>query len=233
MINNICYYFIIFIIYSFIGWSIEVIGKLIEKHRFINRGFLIGPICPIYGFGCLAIILLLSKYKSDPIILFFMAIIICSIIEYLTSYIMEKMFHVRWWDYTRRKFNINGRICAETMIPFGILGCFVLYIVNPFFNSIISKIPVNNLNVIALIIFVIYLIDNILSLTIMFGFKGTLKTIEKDGTEEITKKVKEVLLKRNFLYKRLIKAFPNIKNKNERLEELKNKINKEIEKIKH
>ncbi len=233
MINNICYYFIIFIIYSFIGWSIEVIGKLIEKHRFINRGFLIGPICPIYGFGCLAIILLLSKYKSDPIILFFMAIIICSIIEYLTSYIMEKMFHVRWWDYTRRKFNINGRICAETMIPFGILGCFVLYIVNPFFNSILSKIPVNNLNVIALIIFVIYLIDNILSLTIMFGFKGTLKTIEKDGTEEITKKVKEVLLKRNFLYKRLIKAFPNIKNKNERLEELKNKINKEIEKIKH
>ena len=119
------------------------------------------------------------------------------------------------------------------MIPFGILGCFVLYIVNPFFNSILSKIPVNNLNVIALIIFVIYLIDNILSLTIMFGFKGTLKTIEKDGTEEITKKVKEVLLKRNFLYKRLIKAFPNIKNKNERLEELKNKINKEIEKIKH
>lgn len=233
MINNICYYFIIFIIYSFIGWSIEVIGKLIEKHRFINRGFLIGPICPIYGFGCLAIILLLSKYKSDPIILFFMAIIICSIIEYLTSYIMEKMFHVRWWDYTRRKFNINGRICAETMIPFGILGCFVLYIVNPFFNSILSKISVNNLNVIALIIFVIYLIDNILSLTIMFGFKGTLKTIEKDGTEEITKKVKEVLLKRNFLYKRLIKAFPNIKNKNERLEELKNKINKEIEKIKH
>ena len=82
MINNICYYFIIFIIYSFIGWSIEVIRKLIEKHRFINRGFLIGPICPIYGFGCLAIILLLSKYKSDPIILFFMAIIICSIIEY-------------------------------------------------------------------------------------------------------------------------------------------------------
>ena len=233
MINNICYYFIIFIIYSFIGWSIEVIGKLIEKHRFINRGFLIGPICPIYGFGCLAIILLLSKYKSDPIILFFMAIIICSILEYLTSYIMEKMFHVRWWDYTRRKFNINGRICAETMIPFGILGCFVLYIVNPFFNSILSKIPVMSLNVIALIIFLIYLIDNILSLTIMFGFKGTLKTIEKDGTEEITKEVKEVLLKRNFLYKRLIKAFPNIKNKNERLEELKNKINKEIEKIKH
>lgn len=233
MINNICYYFIIFIIYSFIGWSIEVIGKLIEKHRFINRGFLIGPICPIYGFGCLAIILLLSKYKSDPIILFFMAIIICSILEYLTSYIMEKMFHVRWWDYTRRKFNINGRICAETMIPFGILGCFVLYIVNPFFNSILSKISVMSLNVIALIIFLIYLIDNILSLTIMFGFKGTLKTIEKDGTEEITKEVKEVLLKRNFLYKRLIKAFPNIKNKNERLEELKNKINKEIEKIKH
>ena len=233
MFNKFCFYFMLFIIYSFIGWSIEVVGKLIEKHKFINRGFLVGPICPIYGWGCIAIILLLSKYKSSPIVLFLMAIIICSILEYFTSYFMEKLFHVRWWDYTRRKYNINGRICAETMIPFGLLGCLVVYIVNPIFTGLLNKIPVNILNILAIIIFTIYVIDNIVSLSVMFGFKGTLKTVEKDGTEEITKKVREVLLKRNFLYKRLVNAFPNITSKKERLELLESKISVEIEKLKN
>ena len=233
MFNKFCFYFMLFIIYSFIGWSIEVVGKLIEKHKFINRGFLVGPICPIYGWGCIAIILLLSKYKSSPIVLFLMAIIICSILEYFTSYFMEKLFHVRWWDYTRRKYNINGRICAETMIPFGLLGCLVVYVVNPIFTGLLNKIPVNTLNILAIIIFIIYVIDNIVSLSVMFGFKGTLKTVEKDGTEEITKKVREVLLKRNFLYKRLVNAFPNITSKKERLELLESKISAEIEKLKN
>ena len=233
MFNKFCFYFMLFIIYSFIGWSIEVVGKLIEKHKFINRGFLVGPICPIYGWGCIAIILLLSKYKSSPIVLFLMAIIICSILEYFTSYFMEKLFHVRWWDYTRRKYNINGRICAETMIPFGLLGCLVVYIVNPIFTGLLNKIPVNTLNILAIIIFTIYVIDNIVSLSVMFGFKGTLKTVEKDGTEEIIKKVREVLLKRNFLYKRLVNAFPNITSKKERLELLESKISTEIEKLKN
>lgn len=232
MFNKFCFYFMLFIIYSFIGWSIEVVGKLIEKHKFINRGFLVGPICPIYGWGCIAIILLLSKYKSSPIVLFLMAIIICSILEYFTSYFMEKLFHVRWWDYTRRKYNINGRICAETMIPFGLLGCLVVYIVNPIFAGLLNKIPVNIVNILAIIIFTLYIIDNVVSLSVMFGFKGTLKTVEKDGTEEITKKVREVLLKRNFLYKRLVNAFPNITSKKERLELLESKISTEIEKLK-
>ena len=233
MFNKFCFYFMLFIIYSFIGWSIEVVGKLIEKHKFINRGFLVGPICPIYGWGCIAIILLLSKYKSSPIVLFLMAIIICSILEYFTSYFMEKLFHVRWWDYTRRKYNINGRICAETMIPFGLLGCLVVYVVNPIFTGLLNKIPVNTLNILAIIIFTLYIIDNVVSLSVMFGFKGTLKTVEKDGTEEITKKVREVLLKRNFLYKRLVNAFPNITSKKERLELLESKISVEIEKLKN
>lgn len=228
MFNKICFYFILFIIYSFIGWSIEVIGKLIEKHRFINRGFLVGPICPIYGWGCIAMILLLSEYKSEPITLFCMAILICSILEYFTSYFMEKLFNLRWWDYTRRKFNINGRICAETMIPFGILGCLVIYIVNPIFSSIVSKLSVSTINILAIIIFIIYLVDNIVSLSIMFGFKGTIKTVEKDGTEEITKKVKEILLEKNFLYKRLVNAFPTLMNPKDRLLLMQEKITKQI-----
>ena len=140
MFDNFCYYFLLFIIYSFMGWLMEIIDNIIVKHKIVNRGFLLGPYCPIYGFGCLSLIFFLSNYKSDPIILFFMAIVICSILEYSTSYIMEKLFKLRWWDYTDKKFNINGRICAETMIPFGLLGTLVICIINPFFAELVQNI---------------------------------------------------------------------------------------------
>lgn len=136
---NVSVYFILFIIYAMIGWCIEIINGLIQTKKFVNRGFLIGPYCPIYGVGGILITLLLSKYYNDPIVLFFMGIAVCGILEYLTSYIMEKIFKARWWDYSKRKFNINGRICLETIIPFGLLGCFIIYISNPLFINLINK----------------------------------------------------------------------------------------------
>ena len=203
--------FLLFITYSFIGWCMEVGCKLVELKKFINRGFLIGPYCPIYGWGCILIILLLNKYTDDPLVLFIMAIVICSILEYFTSYFMEKLFKARWWDYSRRKFNINGRICLETMIPFGLLGCLIMYFVNPFFVSIYSKIPSNILIIISSVLFTIFLTDNIISYTIMFKMKIPKIKISKDNTEEITEYVRSILAKRSFLYKRLMKAYPNMK----------------------
>lgn len=203
--------FLLFITYSFIGWCMEVGCKLVELKKFINRGFLIGPYCPIYGWGCILIILLLNKYTDDPLVLFIMAIVICSILEYFTSYFMEKLFKARWWDYSRRKFNINGRICLETMIPFGLLGCLIMYFVNPFFVSVYSKIPSNILIIISSVLFTIFLIDNIISYTIMFKMKIPKIKISKDSTEEITEYVRSILAKRSFLYKRLMKAYPNMK----------------------
>lgn len=229
MLETIINYFLLFIIYSFIGWVMEVIVKLVEKHRFINRGFLIGPICPIYGRGALLIILLLVPYKSKPVLLFLMAIIICSILEYFTSYIMEVIFKTRWWDYSDDKFNINGRISLNTMLPFGILGVIVTYVINPFFLNILSSIPFNILKIVALIILIIYLIDNILSFDIIFKLRNTISNIEKDSTEEISKKVKAIFLKKGGLYKRLVNAFPNMLSPKERLIAIKNRINKELE----
>ena len=210
-IEKLCFLFLLFITYSFIGWCMEVGCKLVELKKFINRGFLIGPYCPIYGWGCILIILLLNKYTDDPLVLFIMAIVICSILEYFTSYFMEKLFKARWWDYSRRKFNINGRICLETMIPFGLLGCLIMYFVNPFFVSVYSKIPSNILIIISSVLFTIFLIDNIISYTIMFKMKIPKIKISKDNTEEITEYVRSILAKRSFLYKRLMKAYPNMK----------------------
>ena len=228
--NEIYYYFLLFLIYSFIGWLIEVIGKLIEKHKFINRGFLIGPICPIYGHGCLLMILTLSRYKDNPLTLFICAIFICSLLEYFTSYFMEKIFKARWWDYSTRKFNLNGRICAETMIPFGILGTLVICVINPIFEYLLNLFNFETIKITAVVLFIIYIIDYTISLIIMFGFKGTLKTVEKDGTEEITKKVKKILINKNVLYKRLVEAFPNFMNPKERLLLIKARVEKELKK---
>ena len=126
MIQTIELYFLLFITYSVIGWTMEVVGKLIELKRFVNRGFLIGPCCSIYGFGGILITLLLQYFTANPVVLFFMAILVCGVLEYLTSYFMEKLFNARWWDYSQRKYNINGRVCLNTIIPFGILGCLIM-----------------------------------------------------------------------------------------------------------
>ena len=228
-----CYYFILFMIYSFIGWSIEVIGKLIEKHRFINRGFYIGPYCPIYGVGSLLIILLLDKYKSNPVELFIMAILICSILEYYTSYFMEKWFNTRWWDYSQRKFNINGRICLNTMIPFGLLGVALCYFVNPFITSLVDKLSQNAILIIGITLTIIFIIDAILSLKVIINYKDALTKIEKDSTEEISTRIRKLFLSKSYLYKRFIKAFPTFENTKEHLLKLEKNIQTKINNIKN
>ena len=214
--NKLAMLFLLFITYSFMGWLLEVTCKSIENKRLINRGFLIGPWCPIYGCGCLLITTLLSKYGNDLPVLFIMSMLICSLLEYITSYILEKLFKARWWDYSRWKFNINGRICLETMIPFGILGTLLVYYINPFVLSIYTKIPKNTVLIISITLFVIFLFDNIVSSNIMFKLKIPKISVNKDDTEEITTYVKKIISQRSFLYKRLMNAYPHmivIKNK--------------------
>lgn len=104
-------YCILFFIYSLIGWLMEVLLTLYNEHKFVNRGFLLGPCCPIYGFGCIILYLLLKPYTNNVIVLFILTLFTCSVIEYITSYFMEKIFHLRWWDYSNLKYNLNGRIC--------------------------------------------------------------------------------------------------------------------------
>ena len=207
---SLMHYVLLFFIYSFLGWVVEVLDFLIEDHKLTNRGFLIGPYCPIYGCGCLLFIFLLSDSSNDYISLFLKAIIICSVLEYFTSYIMEKIFKTRWWDYSNKKFNINGRICLETMIPFGILGCLVMYIINPFFTSILLKIDINIINVLGFLAIFILFTDFIISFKIIFNIRNVIRSVAIDNTDEITKRVRDILNKSS-LYRRFVKAFPKFK----------------------
>lgn len=208
---NLSLYFMLFIIYSFIGWIMEIIFTLYKDKALVNRGFLIGPYCPIYGSGCILIILLLKRYLDDPVVLFIMSMVICSILEYVTSFLMEKLFKARWWDYSDRKFNINGRICLETLIPFGLLGCLLMYVINPFISGLLLKIPTNVLNALAIIMLIIFVIDNIVSFSIITKIHLSTRGIVMDNTEEITKKVREYVAKHSKFGKRLMKSYPHLK----------------------
>ncbi len=200
-------YFILFIIYSTAGWFLETMYCFYKTKKLVNRGFLIGPVCPIYGLGCAAIIFFLSRYKNDTITLFVMAAVICTILEYLTSYIMEKLFKARWWDYSDKKFNIDGRVCGENTLAFGILAVLVVNFVNPFVVGILNKFSVIQINSIAIVLAVLLFTDCFMSFRIINGFKKTANSVKKDNTEEITNKVREILIKRGGFYKRLVSAF--------------------------
>lgn len=234
---NIVTYFLLFMVYSVAGWIMEVTCKSFEAKKVINRGFMIGPYCPIYGWGAIFITILLKRYISDWIVLFFMSMITCGILEYLTSYVMEKLFHARWWDYSRRKYNINGRICLETLVPFGLLGLTIMYITNPIILNALQSIPDNILNVIAIVLFVMFTIDGIVSLKVVSNVRATSTKLNKeaktmDNTEEITAKVKEILRNKSVLNRRLINAYPNLqtvlKKKKEEIKRKTDEIKEEI-----
>lgn len=203
-------YFLLFMTYSFIGWIIEIIDRFKVNKKIVNRGFLIGPYIPIYGSCAIVMLLLLHSVKS-PTILFLSCILIASIGEYLTSYVMEKVFHARWWDYSDYKFNLNGRICLINCLGFGVLGFILIKYLNNFLYNIYSNFNIITINILFYILITIFIIDLIVSFNVIFKIKNmSLKFVNPDNTNEITKKVRE-LIKNNWLVKRLFMAFPNVK----------------------
>lgn len=207
----------------------EVIYALYDDKQFVNRGFLMGPYCPIYGCGSVLIIYLLKDSMSDPLGLYLKAILIAAILEYGTSFLMEKIFHARWWDYSDNKWNINGRICLETLIPFGFLACFAVYFVNPFIYQCLLKIDIEVLNVILILFSTILIIDTFFSFKAIYGMRNMIHQVALDSTIEVKEKLKEKMdNRRDKVVKklerllsvrdgekiggriRILKAFPNI-----------------------
>ena len=154
---------LIFFILSFIGWLWEVSLHLVSDGIFVNRGVLHGPWLPIYGFGSILILTLLYRFRSKPYLLFFMTVILCGIVEYSTSYYLEVTNGMKWWDYTGYFLNINGRVCAEGLLVFGIGGMFVVYFVAPLLDNYIKKIKTEYVIYLCIILCSIYLIDLVIS----------------------------------------------------------------------
>ena len=209
MIRTLEFYFLLFFVSAVLGWCMEVTCKLFSQHRFINRGFLIGPYCPIYGVGAAAMAASLSRYADSPVLLFVMAMLICGVLEYLTSYVMEKLFHARWWDYSQKKFNIHGRVCANTLIPFGVLGLAVIYIIKPFLFGQFEKIPQPWLHGICLGLMTLMAADAAVSTSVLGKIRHTAELSGGDNTETLTHAVREKLKKGVFV-RRTFRAFPYV-----------------------
>ncbi len=200
--------FLAFMIYSVFGWIMEVIATFPDTKRFVNRGFLIGPYCPIYGFGFLGITIFLKKYMAHPIGLFFLIVFMCSAIEYITSFVMEKLFKARWWDYSGRMLNIDGRVCLTNSLAFGIIGIIGLYYINPYVEKLINSFSIPLIKFLSIFLMLIFITDIIISFNIMNKFKNKIKLVNKDNTAEIKDKIDE-LISNNVLTRRIKNAFPN------------------------
>ena len=213
---ELAYTMILFFIFSVIGYILEVISVFTKEKRIVlSRGYLIGPYIPVFGFGGLIITFFLSNYQDNIITLFVLGVVYCCSLEYFTSYLMEKIFHLRWWDYSYRKYNLNGRICLETGFMFGFGSLFVVKLCNPFVYSILDKLSRSTICTIGLILFIIMFSDFVLSTFTIVRLKiDTSKYVNTDATLVIKKEVKESIRKYSFFYKRLFEAFPTLSRDN-------------------
>lgn len=177
-------YFLWFMLYSIVGWIWEVALYLVEDRRFVNRGFFNGPYCPIYGAGALLDILILGRIK-DAGLLFVLGVLLTGVLEYLTSYVLEKWFHARWWDYSERKFNINGRVCLAGMICFGIMSVFLIKLAHPFAVRMTDKIPDVALIVIGGIVFAAFVYDVLYTVIHIKGFNKKLAELHTKIQENL------------------------------------------------
>lgn len=180
-----------FVIYSFLGWILESIVRTICERKIINTGFLIGPFCPIYGFGTIIMILFLNGFKNNIFLLFFISIILLTSWEYIVGVLLETLFHTKYWDYSDHKFNYKGRICLTNSIAWGVLGVLFINYIHPFMIQILGYVDFIYIAIIATIIAVILLIDAIISVIKVKNIKSTLEKIEEIN-EQIKQKLAEL-----------------------------------------
>lgn len=170
-------YIVYFFIYSFIGWIIEVAYHAFTCGKFINRGFLAGMVCPIYGFGAVIIIFLLNPVKDNLLYLFIGAVLICTILEYLAGLVLDKLFHKRWWDYSDVPFNIGGYVCIQFSVYWGIGGIFLVREIHSIIQNIVGIIDVKILILISIISIVSILIDVLASVQNVLKFNKKLELL--------------------------------------------------------
>ena len=202
--------FLLFIIYSFIGWTCEVLYCSIYQKKFVNRGFLYGPICPIYGCGALILFFFLMPLAYNVFLLFFSAMFLMSVLEYFVSWAMEKLFDTKWWDYSHYKFNINGRVCLLNSTLFGVMGVIAVKFVHPMVLKLIYSLNDFWTKTFAIILLSTFIVDLAFTLKSLVDFKIYLRRFEDfiqfllhkveqekwvidihDNIEEFVKKIKE------------------------------------------
>lgn len=172
-----------FFIYSVLGWICEVVYCSVPKKHFVNRGFLFGPYLPIYGFGATFVIVLLEPfYDSWPMVMILSAVI-TSVLEYITSFLLEKIFKVKLWDYSTYPLNLNGRICALNSTLFALLSLFIIYVINTPVYSFLSSLNPTLVQILSLLVTAVMSADAAVAVNKMSQFQHAMKEIAKARSE--------------------------------------------------
>lgn len=176
MITTLEHYFLWFLFYSFVGWMYESILVSCQQHRLVNRGFLNGPLCPIYGTGAILGVAILGNVRN-PIIIFLISMVGATILEYTTSWVMERLFHARWWDYSNFRFNLQGRVCLLGALIFGLGGVGVVLGSQPYVERVTDMIPLPMLHTLVTVLALITIIDLAVTVAGMLGFEQVLDSV--------------------------------------------------------
>lgn len=200
----------IFLIYAFIGWCTEVSYAALDTGKFVNRGFLNGPVCPVYGCGVLVVVLILTPLKENLLILFVGSVVLTTVIEFVTGFLLEKLFHNQWWDYSDEPFNVCGYICLKFSILWGLACTFVMDILHPMIYKLIQIVP-HIPGLILMIVFVIaFCCDIGITVSGILKFNKRLRLMDEiahrlhDISDEIGENIYEnvtVALEKNEEYK--------------------------------
>lgn len=172
---------IYYVIYSFLGWCVEVGYAFKHQKKFVNRGFLYGPLCPIYGAAILSVIIALSNFHYNLFMMLLIATILTSFIEYFTGLILEKLFKTKYWDYTEDPLNLHGRICVPFSVMWGVVCLLIIKIIHPLLVSIISIIPENFRMEISIILLFYLFIDLSRTLKSLINFKDVFYRFQISG----------------------------------------------------
>ena len=185
---------LLFYLYCFMGWIWESCYVSLKNHKWVNRGFLKGPLLPIYGSGAIVVLISTLVVQKNLVLVFIIGMIAATILEYITGALMEKLFHVRYWDYTTEPFNINGHVCLLCSLAWGVFSVLLVRFVNPPIEYLINNIPDEILEISAYIITVFITIDAVQSFNEAMDLKNLLiRFTERNDTIINIKKRIEIL----------------------------------------
>ena len=225
---------LLFFAYAFLGWCIEVTLKYFQFHRFINRGFLTGPWLPIYGSGAALITVVikgLAPLEFSVGTTFIVSFLLCGFLEYMTSYVLEKRFHARWWDYSQKPMNLQGRVWIGNLILFGLGGVAIVDLINPLLLRLSEHMSFPLREIMAFSLSAVFIADYVMSHFVLKLVKSGVESSDADETEAISKEVRLLLSNRSVFYRRFADAYPEVIYKTERIAKRMEEIQVEMERL--
>ena len=225
---------LLFFAYAFLGWCIEVTLKYFQFHRFINRGFLTGPWLPTYGSGAALITIAvkgLSPLEFSVGTTFVISFILCGVIEYLTSFFLEKRFHARWWDYSQKPMNLHGRVWIGNLILFGLGGVLIIEVINLLLLRLSGCMSFRLKEILAIALSAVFVADYVMSHFVLKLVKTGVENSEADDTEAINKEIRLLLNDRSFFHRRFAEAYPEVLYRTERIAARVEAIKAETERL--